>query len=186
MTRRKSEDKARSLIVNKLKMISLRKFLVTLLLTGCLLLTSCVQTAPSRFDGAQTESSQKGATAVVDDSQSGGSFNRYFPDSGAGYERVYSQEKKGFAQAKLKKDGQEIAILSISDVLNNPSTVDKYKASSSKIGGYPAVSQGSTGTAILVGDRYQVKVRSKDSSFTQGDRQKWLGKFDLRGLSKLK
>ncbi len=167
-------------------MISLRKFLVTLLLSGCLLLTSCTQQAPSRFDGAQTESTQKGATAVVNDSQSGGSFNRYFPDGGSGYERVYSQEKKGFAQAKLKKDGKEIAILSISDTLNNPSTIDKFKDTDSQVNGFPSVSQGSTGTAILVGDRYQVKIRSKDSSFTQGDRQKWLGKFDLRGLSKLK
>ena len=167
-------------------MISLRKFLVTLLLTGCLLLSSCTQQAPSRFDEAQTESTQKGATAVVNDSQSGSSFNRYFPDSGSGYERVYSQEKKGFAQAKLKKDGKEIAILSISDTLNNLSTIDKFKDTDSQVNGFPSVSQGSTGTAILVGDRYQVKIRSKDSSFTQGDRQKWLSKFDLRGLSKLK
>ena len=167
-------------------MISLRKFIVTLLLTGCLLLSSCTQQAPSRFDEAQTESTQKGATAVVNDSQSGGSFNRYFPDSGSGYERVYSQEKKGFAQAKLKKDGKEIAILSISDTLNNPSTIDKFKDTDSQVNGFPSVSQGSTGTAILVGDRYQIKIRSKDSSFTQGDRQKWLSKFDLRGLSKLK
>ncbi|WP_319420422.1 hypothetical protein [Pleurocapsa sp. FMAR1] len=167
-------------------MISLRKFLVTLLLTGCLLLSSCTQQAPSRFDEAQTESTQKGATAVVNDSQSGSSFNRYFPDSGSGYERVYSQEKKGFAQAKLKKDGKEIAILSISDTLNNLSTIDKFKDTDSQVNGFPSVSQGSTGTAILVGDRYQIKIRSKDSSFTQGDRQKWLSKFDLRGLSKLK
>jgi hypothetical protein len=166
-------------------MISLRKFLVAFFLTSCLLLTSCSQQAPSRFDGAQQESTSKGATAVVDKSQSGGSFNRYFPDTGSGYERIYSQEKQGFAEAKLKKDGQEIAILSISDVLNNPSTVDKYQGSASKIGGFPAVTQGKTGTSILVGDRYQVKIRSKNDSFSESDRQAWLSKFDLRGLSKL-
>ena len=166
-------------------MISLRKFLVALFLTSCLLVTSCMQQAPSRFDGAQQESTSKGASAVVDNSQSGSNFNRYFPDAADGYQRVYSQEKKGFAQAKLKKDGQEIAILSISDVLNNPSTVDKFKQSNSSINGYPTVSQGSTGTALLVNNRYQVKIRSKDSSFSAGDREKWLGRFDLRGLSKL-
>ncbi|WP_019504460.1 hypothetical protein [Pleurocapsa sp. PCC 7319] len=166
-------------------MISLRKFLVALFLTSSLLLTSCAQQAPSRFDGAQQESTGKGATAVVDESQSGGSFNRYFPDAADGYQRVYSQEKKGFAQAKLKQNGQEIAILSISDVLNNPSTVDKFNQSTSNINGYPVVSQGSTGTALLVNNRYQVKIRSKDSSFTASDREKWLGRFDLRGLSKL-
>lgn len=167
-------------------MISLRKFLAAFLLTGCLLLTSCTQQAPSRFDGAQRESTSKGATAVVDTSQSGSSFNRYFPDSGSGYERIYSQEKQGFAQAKLKQDGKEIAILSISDVANNSSTVDKFQESTNNISGFPSVEQGSTATAVLVSDRYQVKIRSKDSSFTQSDRQKWLGKFDLRGLSKLK
>lgn len=168
-------------------MIGLRKFLVAFFLTSCLLLTSCSsQTASSRFDGAQQDSTSKGATAVVDSSQSGGTFNRYFPDSKSGYERVYSQEKKGFAEAKLKKDGKEMAILSISDVLNNPSTVNKYQDSTQKIGGYPAVTQGKSGTAVLVADRYQVKIRSKNNSFTPSDRENWLKKFDLRGLSKLK
>jgi hypothetical protein len=166
-------------------MISLRQFLVSLFLSGCLLLTSCGQQTPSRFDGAQQSSTGKGATAVVDKSQSGGTFNRYFPGSADGYERVYSQEKQGFAEAKLKKDGQEIAILAISDVLNNPSTVDKFKQSSSQIGGYPVISQGNTATAVLVNNRYQVKIRAKDASFSQSDREKWLSKFDLRGLSNL-
>ncbi len=167
-------------------MIGLRKLLVAFFLTSCLFFTSCAQQAPSRFDEAQQESTSKGATAVVDTSQSGGSFNRYFPDSSSGYERVYSQEKKGFAEAKLKQEGKEIAILSISDTSNNSSAIAKFKDSGTQIGGYPAVEQGSTGTAVLVGDRYQVKVRSKDSSFSSSDREKWLGKFDLRGLSKLK
>jgi hypothetical protein len=167
-------------------MISLRKFLVAFFLTSCLLLTSCAQKTTSRFDAAQQASSSKGATAVVDKSQSGGNFNRYFPSDGDGYERVYSQEKQGFAQAKLKKDGKEVAILAISDILNNPSTVDKFKSSSSQIKGYPTVNQGSTSTAILVGDRYQVKISSRDTTFTQSDREKWLSKFDLSGLSRLK
>ena len=167
-------------------MTSLRKFLAAVLLSGCLLLTSCATQAPSRFDNAQQESTSKGASAVVKDSQSGGSFNRYFPDSGSGYERVYSQEKQGFAQAKLKQDGQEIAILSISDTLNNSSATNKYQDSSKSIQGFPAIEQGKSGTAILVGDRYQVKIRSKDASFSASDREQWLGKFDLRGLSKLK
>ena len=166
-------------------MISLRKFLTVFFLASCLLLTSCQQETPSRFDAAQQESTSKGATAVVDDATRGGSLNRYFPDSGDGYQRVYSQEKKGFAEAKLNRDGKEVAILAISDVLNNPSAVNKFQNSTSQIQGYPVVNQGSTATAVLVGDRYQVKVRSKDASFTESDRQKWLGKFNLRGLTKL-
>ena len=166
-------------------MIGLRKFFVALLLGTLLLVTSCTQQAPSRFDRAQQTSTSKGATAVVKDSQAGSSFNRYFPGSTGGYERIYSQEKKGFAQAKLKKDGTEVAILSISDTLNNPSAKDKFAQSSQQIGGFPAIAQGSTTTAVLVGDRYQVKIRSKDASFTEEDRQDWLSKFDLRGLSRL-
>lgn len=166
-------------------MISLRRFVAALILTSCLLFTSCSQQAPSQFDGAQQESTSKGATAVVKDSQSGSAFNRFFPDSSDGYQRVYSQEKKGFAQAKLNKDNKEIAILSISDTLNSPNTVDKFQSSNNQINGYPAVSQGSSGTAVLVNNRYQVKIRSKDASFSQSDREKWLKKFDLRGLSKL-
>ncbi len=108
-----------------------------------------------------------------------------FPPSGGGYERVYTQEKKGFAEAKLKKDGKEVAVLAISDILNNPSAAKKFEKSSQKIKGYPAVSQGKTGTAVLVGDRFQVKVLSRDSSFSEGDRQTWLEKFDLNGLSKV-
>jgi hypothetical protein len=167
-------------------MISLRKYLVALILTSCLLFTSCSQQAPSRFDDAQQQSTSKGATAVVDTSQSGGTFNRYFPDGNSEYERIYSQEKTGFAEAKLKAQGKEIAILSISDTVNNPSAAAKFQNSTTKIGGYPAVTQGSSGTAVLVGDRYQVKIRSKDASFSESDRQAWLSKFDLRGLSKLK
>ncbi len=151
-----------------------------------LLLTSCATQAPSRFDQAQQESSQRGRSAVVRESESGGSFNKFFPPSGGGYERVYTQEKKGFAEAKLKKNGKEMAVLAISDILNNPSAAKKFEKSSQKIGGYPAVSQGKTGTAVLVGDRFQVKVLSRDSSFSEGDRQAWLEKFDLKGLSKLK
>ena len=34
--------------------------------------------------------------------------------------------------------------------------------------------------------RYQVKVLSRDASFTQSDRVDWLQKFDLQGLAQLK
>ena len=85
----------------------------------------------------------------------------------------------------MKKDGKEVAVLAISDILNNPSAAKKFEKSSQKIKGYPAVSQGKTGTAVLVGYRFQVKVLSRDSSFSEGDRQTWLEKFDLNGLSKV-
>ena len=166
-------------------MTALRKVLLTFVLGTVLLITSCSNQSPSRFDTAQQDSTAKGSSAVVSESQSGGSFNRFFPDESNGYKRVYTQEKQGFAEAKLKKDGKEVAVLSISDTLNNPSAINKFEQSTETINGYPVVNQGKTGTAVLVSDRFQVKVFSRDNSFTEEDRKTWLGKFDLRGLSKL-
>ncbi|MDJ0579516.1 hypothetical protein [Crocosphaera sp.] len=166
-------------------LLKMRQVIVVFSLS-LLLLTSCATQAPSRFEQAQQESSGRGSSAVVRESESGGSFNKFFPPSGGGYDRVYSQEKKGFAEAKLKKDGKEVAVLAISDTLNNPSAVKKFEKSTQNIKGYPAVSQGKTGTAVLVGDRFQVKVLSRDPAFSESDRQAWLEKFDLKGLSKVK
>ncbi|ACK70508.1 conserved hypothetical protein [Gloeothece citriformis PCC 7424] len=167
-------------------MTHLRRILTVFVLATLLLVTACSPEPPSRFEQAQQESTQRGASAVVKESTSGGSFNKFFPQAGGGYERVYTQEKKGFAEAKLKQDGKEVAVMAISDTLNNPSATQKFEQSSEKIAGYPAVQQGSQATAILVNDRYQVKVLSRDPSFTADDRQTWLEKFDLNGLAQLK
>ncbi len=167
-------------------MLRLRQILFTYLLVTILLVTACTSQPPSRFDQAQQDSTSRGATAVVKESESGGSFNRYFPEADSGYQRVYTQEKKGFAEAKLKKAGQEVAVMAISDTINNPSAVNKFKDSTEKIAGYPAVNQGSNATAILVKDRFQVKVLSRDPSFTESDRKALLSQFDLNGLSQLK
>jgi uncharacterized protein YceK len=162
-----------------------QKFLTALLLTTLLLVSGCGSQTVSRFDSAQKASTSKGASAVVKEATSGGSFNKFFPSNSGGYTRVYTQEKKGFAEAKLEKNGKELAVMAISDTSNNVSAVQKFKQSSKNIAGYPAVNQGSTGTAVLVGNRYQVKVLSRDPSFTESDRAAWLSKFDLKGLSRL-
>lgn len=167
-------------------MLWLKKVLMVFLLATLLLTTSCATQPPSRFEQAQRESTQRGATSVVKEAASGGSFNKFFPKAEKGYERVYTQEKKGFAEAKLKKDGRDLAVMAISDTLNNPSATLKFKQSPKTIGGYPAVEQGSMATAVLVNDRYQVKVLSRNPTFTQKDRQAWLEKFDLKGLARLK
>lgn len=155
-------------------------------LIGVLFLTtSCAQQAPSRFDTAQQASQDRDASAIVQEAKSGGSFNRYFPGEQNGYKRVYTQEKKGFAEAKLKRDGQELAVMAISDTLNNPTARNKFQSSSENINGYPTVNQGSKSTALLIGERYQVKISSRNESFTESDRKAWLGKFDLQGLARL-
>jgi len=161
----------------------LQKILAPLLLSLLLLVTSCASQPPNRFDQAQQQSSQqKSGQAVVKDATQGSNFNKFFPKASNGYERVYTQEKKGFAQAKLKKDGKEVATLSISDTKSTPATAAKYQQSTKKVAGYPATTVGTMQTSILVNNRYQVTVRSTDPSF---DREAWLQKFDLNGLSRI-
>jgi hypothetical protein len=147
--------------------------------------TACTPQPPSPFEQAQQESTKRGATAVVKDSNKGGEFNAFFPKASGDYERIFAQEKQGFAEIKLKQKGQDLAVMSISDVRNNPSAADKFKDSSGSIKGFPMVQQGSTATALLVGDRYQVKVLSRSPAFTAADRETWLSKFDLNGLAAL-
>jgi hypothetical protein len=160
-----------------------RKILAPLLLSVLLLVTACGGGAkkPSEFDKAN----QQPGKAVVRESAKGGSFNQYFPAAGGGYDRVYTQEKDGAAIAKLKKGGKDVAELSITDTRNNPTARDKFKQSTQKIAGYPAATQGKT-TSILVADRFQVKVRTLDPSFTQSDQEAWLQKFNLSGIASLK
>lgn len=123
-------------------------------------------------------------SAVVDPF-AGGEFNKFFPKDQADYNVLYTQEKEGFAQAKLNLQGVEVATLSISDTANNRSALEKFQQSDEEIGGYPAVAVGDLGTAVLVADRFQVQVRSKDASFTVDDRQAWIEQFDLAGLAAL-
>lgn len=115
----------------------------------------------------------------------GSTFNRYFPKSKKDYKIVFSQEKKGFASANLKKKGKVIALLSITDTNNNLRAKKKYKSSSKKIKGYPSAKKGSKGLSILVNDRFQVSATSKSTKLKSKSLEKWITRFDLRGLSKL-
>ena len=167
-------------------MSRLRKILAPLLLSLLLLVASCAKQPPSRFEQAQQASSQqKSGQAVAKDATQGANFNKFFPKGTDGYERVFTQEKKGFAEAKLKKGGKDVAMLSISDIKSNPTAATKYQQSTKSIGGYPAATLGNTQTSVLVNNRYQVKVLSRDPSFTASDREAWLQKFDLDSLARL-
>ncbi len=115
----------------------------------------------------------------------GAAFNKLFPKVSGNEKLTYAQEKQGVALADLTRGGKKVAQLTISDTQTNPEARQKYQSSTKKIAGYPAASVGSQGTAILVGDRYQVQVRSTDPSFTAADREAMIGKFDLSGLASL-
>jgi hypothetical protein len=161
-----------------------RRWAVAVMLVMVLMLTGCQSTTPSPYAQVQKETAKSGAVAVVKQATQGSEFNKLFPKSEAGYERIFSQEKKGFAEAKLKKAGQDVAMLSVSDTSSLPSAAAKYANATAKIGGYPAVTVGNSMTSVLVG-KYQVKVQSRVPTFTAGDRATWIEKFDLRGIEKL-
>ncbi|MEB3359130.1 MAG: hypothetical protein VKK04_20555 [Synechococcales bacterium] len=161
------------------------KRLVPVLLSVVLLLTAC-SAAPSKYDQVQQETTGFNAEKAVNrQAEKGGTFNQFFPGSQGSYEVVPAQEKQGFAEYKLKRDGETLAMLAISDTLSLPAAAAKYEGATEAIAGYPAVNQGDTATSLLVNGRYQVKVLSRSPSFTQADREAWLQKFDLLGLAQL-
>lgn len=163
-----------------------RKILAAVLISVLLLTYACAPKTPGRFDQAQQESTrQKSGQAVAKNATQGSKFNAFFPAGGDGYQRVYTQEKKSFSEANLKKGGKVLAQLAISDTTSTPNAAAKFSKSTKKVAGYPAVAVGNTQTAILVG-KYQVKVISKDPTFTPKDREAWIEKFNLDGLAKLK
>lgn len=138
---------------------------------------------PTRWD---TASSAKPA-AIASDAppvKAGGSFNPFFPADGVeGMKRVFSQEKAGFVEAKLSKDGKQLAVLTISDTTTEPDAKKKFENSTDKVKGYPLVLVGKNQSALLVKDRYQVKVSSTE--LDADARKAWLERFDLAGLAGL-
>lgn len=164
----------------------LPKILVAFVLAVSLLVSACSSTTSPPPTAEQQPANGTVETVAASEPVSGGEFNKFFPKGDGSYNVVFAQEKTGFAEAKLNQGGQNVAMLSINDLANNATAATKYKDSSSMIAGYPAVTQGKNITAILVNNRYQVKVQSRDESFTASDRQAWLQKFNLNGLSKLK
>jgi hypothetical protein len=162
------------------------KRLAPLLVCLVLLVTAC-SSAPSKYDQVQKDTTGFGSpAAVAKKAEKGGTFNQFFPGDQGDYQVIPYQEKKGFAEYKLQKGDQTLAMLTISDTTSLPTAAAKYSDATETVAGYPTVNQGTTATGLLVNDRYQVKVLSRDPSFTQADRVAWLQKFDLKGLAQLK
>ncbi|NCJ07138.1 hypothetical protein GS597_11590 [Synechococcales cyanobacterium C] len=164
-----------------------RSGLLSICLSLMLVVTGCNAQPPSPYTQVQQESTQRNApAAVAKEAVPGSQFNALFPQPRDGFERVYTQEKKGFSEAKLKKDGKDLAMLSISDTISLPMAAQKYSESTATLAGYPMLEIGNTQTGLLVADRFQVKALSRDASFTPENRKEWLTRFDLTGLAKLK
>lgn len=181
-----------------------QKILAPLLLSVLLLVSACSQPTETRWDQAQQDSTQRGAKVQPATGQpqvpggstvsqvpagkavAGSKFNKFFPAAGGGFQRVFTQEKTGFAEAKLNQGSKTVAMLSVNDLANNPNALQKFQKSGAQIAGFPAAETGSTMTSVLVGNRYQVKVQSRDPSFTSADRQAWITKFNLKGIAGIK
>ena len=162
------------------------RFLTALSLAFLLLVTACSSPKSEvAWEQIQTDSPPAAVEGSPEKVLAGSQFNQFFPPDGEGYARVYTQEKDGFAEAKLKQNGGELAMLSVSDTAANPTAAAKYRQGSLSIAGFPAAEIGSTATGVLVGDRLQVKVLSRSDAFTARDREAWLQKFDLVGLESL-
>jgi hypothetical protein len=116
----------------------------------------------------------------------GSAFNRLFPAPEAGQELVFTQEKRGFSEARLKQSGSALALLAISDTATAPEARGKFAGSSSAIEGWPLVEQGSQASALLVAERFQVKVIGQGEGLDPDQRHELLEAFDLKGLSALR
>jgi hypothetical protein len=161
------------------------KQLLPVILVFLLTLSAC-SAAPSKYEQVQKDTTGFKAPAAVDKTaEKGGTFNQFFPASEGDYNVVPSQEKKGFAEYKLKRNGETLAMLSINDTISLPAAAAKYENATANVAGFPSVVQGTTATGVLVNGRYQIKVLSRDPSFTEADRALWLEKFDLQGLAQL-
>lgn len=149
----------------------------TAVLCGC-------QKQPDRWAAAQKKSLEQ-PHAVSKESVAGAEFNRFFPQVAAPWDIVFKQEKTGFAQASLQNEGRELAVLSVSDTLNNPDAAEKFKETKDTFAGMPIAAVGDDGTALLVNDRFQVQVRSMDPAFGPEERKDWLTKFNLQAIGRI-
>ena len=113
-------------------------------------------------------------------------FNDHFPSAADGFSVTFTSEKKGYSQATVKKADEEMAIIAVSDLIDDSEAASKYQDAAEQISGCPVISRGSQGTAMLVGGRYQISIRSSSDEFSEQDRKEWLSKFDVSAISALK
>lgn len=125
------------------------------------------------------------ASLTSGDPLPGSEFNKFFPKQEDPYDMVAKQEKAGFAQYSLRRAGEEIAQLSVTDLRSNPQAAVKFEKPDRMIGGFPAKKDGTKGTTLLVKGRFQVKVRSPQGNLNESDRIEWLERFDLSGIAGL-
>lgn len=115
----------------------------------------------------------------------GSAFNRLFPAPGPGEQLIFTQEKRGFSEARLKQAEQTVALLAISDTVTAPEARDKFAASTERLQGWPLAEQGGQASALLVADRFQVKVIGQGVGLDLQQRHGLLASFQLQKLAAL-
>jgi hypothetical protein len=109
----------------------------------------------------------------------GTAFNRLFPPPETGEKVVFTQEKRGFSEARLKRGEETVALLAISDTVTAPVARAKYASSADRLQGWPLVDQGTQASGVLVADRFQVKVIGQGTGLDKERRHALLSQFDL-------
>lgn len=159
----------------------LARLLVVAAIAVPALATACKK-EPTRWDGVASATTSARPPEAPPKAE-GKELNAYFPKDGeGGHARVFTAEKDGYAEAKLTKEGAEVALLTVSDA-DQPQK-DKFKDAKDKLAGYPLTTFGKNQSMVLVADRWQVKVSSK--TLDEAARKDLLGTFDLAGLAQKK
>ncbi|MBS2012734.1 MAG: hypothetical protein JST00_07605 [Deltaproteobacteria bacterium] len=164
------------------------KLTTTLVSVAAALLLVCAgcddKKKSTRWDdagAAAASAAETAASASAGPVSAAGALNKYFPADGAnGYKRVFAADKAGYAEAKLQKDGKDVATISINDGVK-PFAKAKFDETTDKLEGFPLLKMGENQSAVLVKDRYQVKVTS--TTLDHEARKGILSSFDLKGMN---
>jgi cobalamin-dependent methionine synthase I len=161
----------------------MRAILRSLALFSIVTLALACGKEPNRWEAAEKRAEQTketAAPAAEAPKVEGSQLNGYFPKSGpGGAARVFTAEKDGYVEAKLQRDGQDIATLSISQAAAD--ALAKFDSASEDVSGFPLVTVGNNQSSVLVNKKFQVKVSSKELG--AADRKALLATFDLKGLA---
>jgi hypothetical protein len=130
---------------------------------------------------AQSTRPSLAPTAVAPAPIGAGIFNKAFPKDGqGGYARVFAPDKEGYAEAKLLKEGKEVAVISVADAERLAYARAKYGSATERVDDFPVLQSGTNQTSALVRERYVVKVVS--STLDHEARKAILATFDLKSL----
>ena len=161
----------------------MKRLVLHVLAALTLLATACSKDQPKSTRWEDAAAALASAPASSAPKLATGTLNKYFPKDGeGGYARVFTADKEGYAEAKLQKDGKDVATLSISDANQNPDAKSKFANATEKVSGFPAMKVGNNQTTVLVKDRFQVKCSSQ--TLDHEARKAIIANFDLQGLDK--